>query len=159
MSDIVIRGVDDELVKQIRIAAARNGQSLKMYVTEVLETAVGWELLYKDLLKKKEVPSGNGRDGVRMWGSVEGGAERQGQKGTRESGKAVSGAHDEAGPPDQSSAVDRGSAQNRVGERKGQETAISLTGTRAEHDPKTCRVYGCGGCRVLGVKDAQRGLK
>jgi plasmid stability protein len=31
--------------------------------------------------------------------------------------------------------------------------------TRPEHDTSACRLYACGTCKVLGVKDAGRGLK
>lgn len=27
-----------------------------------------------------------------------------------------------------------------------------------DHDTKSCRLYGCGTCRVMGVKDVSRGL-
>jgi hypothetical protein len=28
----------------------------------------------------------------------------------------------------------------------------------AEHDPKGCRLYGCGMCKALGIKNPKRGL-
>lgn len=83
----------------------------------------------------------------------------EGRKGKGRDREAVRPAHDEGRPQGESGAVGRSVPKDRVGERKGQETAISLTGARSEHDPKNCRLYGCGMCRASGVKDAQRGLK
>jgi hypothetical protein len=48
--------------------------------------------------------------------------------------------------------VDGGAKADRGGKGAGEVTAVNLTGSRSEHDVKTCRVYKCGLCVAAGKK-------
>jgi hypothetical protein len=48
--------------------------------------------------------------------------------------------------------VVRGAKKDRGREGAAEVTAVDLTGSRPDHDVKTCRVYGCGMCKAAGVK-------
>lgn len=137
MADLSLKGLDDGLMTKVKVSALDARMTLRAFVVKILEMAVEDEA---------------GRNGMRVRGSVESGAIRQRAKGTGESSKALSTAHVETRPPDQSGAVDRGTKANRGREGKGQETAVTLTGERSEHDVKNCRVYRCGQCVAAGKK-------
>ena len=140
MADLSLKGLDGELMVKVKVRALDCGMTLRAFVTRLLEEAVDGR-------------NTDGRDGVRVRGSVARGKRQRG------SGEAVRGAQEETGSPVQSGTVDRGPKADRGGERAGEVTAVVLTGEREDHDPKTCRLYRCGLCGGLGVKDAKRGLK
>lgn len=93
---------------------------------------------------------GDGVSGRRVPGNV--GGERQGGNSGGVGpapGKRTSG---ESGAVDGGSRKDSG--RKREDKGKGGEDIA-----RGEHDPKTCRLYGCGQCKAAGWKDMQRGLR
>lgn len=120
---------------------------VKLYGEAVEVAAVEGKSLNRWFLSRifGEAEDGDGRDGVRVRGSVEG------RKGERGVGEAVSRAHDARGPQDQSSAVDRGSKTDR-GRQGTDEVKTVSTGSRSAHDVKTCLVYRCVQCIALGKK-------
>ena len=140
MADMVIRNLDDEFMRRVRAQSALDGLSLKDWVVSQLCAFLeGYE-------------HANGRDGVHLRGDVESGAIGQGREGTRKPRKAVPAAHESARPSGESGEVVRSEQKNGSGERKGEVTAVDLTGNRPTHNVKTCRVYGCGMCKAEGKK-------
>ena len=88
--------ISEELMVAIRVKCASEGLRQKEWVIQVLG----------------EAANENGRDGVRVRGSVEGAK-------ARGFGQAVSGASDKAGSLEQSGAVGRGAQKDRGREGKG----------------------------------------
>ena len=135
--DLNIKGVDPDFVSKCKMRAYSESLTLKAWVMEILREAI----------------NGDGRDDVRVRGSV--------ARGKREGAvvRAVHEAPKQAGSQPESSSVG-GSVQKDRG-RKGtaEKTALDLTGARVEHDPKSCRLYACGMCRSLGHSNPGRGLK
>jgi hypothetical protein len=48
--------------------------------------------------------------------------------------------------------VGKSARQDGGGERKGEVTAVDLTGDRKAHDVKTCKVYRCAQCMWAGKR-------
>jgi hypothetical protein len=135
MADLSLKGLDGELMVKVKVRALDCGMTLREFVTRLLEEAV-------------DGGNSDGRDGVRVRGSVARGKRQRG------SSEELRRAQEETGSPVQSGTVDRGPKTDRGGERAGEVTAVVLTGERVDHDPNTCRLYRCGLCFI-----AKRGLK
>lgn len=108
--DLNIRDFDEGLMKLLKARAVEGGVTLKECVTKILE----------------EATDEDGRDGVHLRGSVEGGAVGRGGKGTGEPGKAVRRAHEQAGSQGEPGAVAGSVQKDRGVEGKG----------------KTCKYHG-----------------
>lgn len=128
---IQLRFRDQKQWDVCRLEAEESGISLNEWILNKIEGGV---------------KNGDGRDGVHLRGSVTRG------KGQGGAGEAVPRAHEQRGSQSESSAVDRGAKKDRGRERANEVTAVDLTGDRREHDPKTCRVYGCLKCKAAGKK-------
>jgi hypothetical protein len=101
---IVIRGVNPELVRRLKMQVADAQDTIKGYVLKLIA-----EDLKLPANFEVEVQSG---DGVRLRGGVE-------VRGKGRVGQAVSRASEEARPPIKSGAVGRGAQKDRVGEGTG----------------------------------------
>ena len=103
--------VTDELLKAIRLACAESGETQAVYIARLVEES-----------------NEDGRDGLRVRGDVKGGTVGQRAKRVGKSGKAVSRAHEEGGPPNESGAVDRSAKADRGREGKGETRKCELHG-------------------------------
>jgi plasmid stability protein len=110
-ADIVVRGVDEELVRRVRVLAVSRGQSLKEYVVEVLTAALGGEAIWEELLA---------REGVNVPDGVSSGM--RGNVGKRGKGRDTASVRSTRArkPPSESGAVDGGAQQDRGGKGKGE---------------------------------------
>jgi len=111
MADIVVRELGDELVREVRADAALRGESLKQWIERVV-----LEALNVGEGRVKPNSSGDGRDGVRVRRSV--------TRGEGAVGEAIRGTPVEAGPSDQSGAVDRSAKADRGRKRKDERKVL-----------------------------------
>lgn len=129
MADLSLKWLDDGLMKAVKLAAFTAGKSLRDFVIEVLEEAV------------------NGEDG-----SV-----------GRDRDAAVQDADNEAGGLPKAGRKEgvRGVRRKLDNRRQVAESIAESPIARKvfKHDVAGCKVYKCGMCSSLGVKDSRRGLK
>src|SRR5208337_639910 len=143
-----IREFPEALGKRLKLESFKRGVTLRKLVIAILDygDAAGEAL---DFDKQKEGKNG---DDLRMRGSAEG-EEKQSRGLPRgERGRGVRGAHEAGGSQGESGAVGDGARKDSGAKRKGEVTAVNLTGDRPSHDVTTCRVYGCGICKAAGKK-------
>ena len=129
--DLNLKGMDESLVSRAKMAAYGQEQTLKDWVIEAIN-----EKLARKVTAAREAKAA-------------GETAPQGPRGKAAKGGVVKFANgDTATLPKNFKKEDVLCDPN----------ADSKIGQTPQHDTKTCRVYGCGMCRVLGVKDAKRGL-
>ena len=139
-AQIVIRGINPELVRRVKVGAAEAGETVTDWVLRVLAAEVGcpdgFPVRLEDVNKASAY---GGRDGK------QGGFVEKAKTGQVKNGRASISPRD---------------ALARAGGSAGGRSPDDVPGGTAEaHDPKVCRVHRCGRCAVAGVKDAMRGLK
>lgn len=128
--DLNLKGIDDTLVSRAKMAAYGQEQTLKEWVLEAIT-----EKLARKVAAAREAKAGE---------TV--------PKGPR--GKAAKGGLVKFANGDTATLPKTFKKEDVLGDP----SAESNFGQTPQHDTKSCRVYGCGMCRVLGVKDAKRGL-
>jgi hypothetical protein len=190
MADMVLRGLDKEFMRLIRVQCARDGQRVKQWVVgRLLEFLEGYDGDVERATKGGElggggidkaggrkIPGGRGRGGV-----VSGKGDRRDfgipeiKTGLRHAKRLL--------PPEGPlhNTLDRGmrAVEMEVKQQGSVELEIPKDGSTGipvveaglstpvsenyqgihRHDRKTCKVYRCSLCAILGVKDAKRGLK
>lgn len=142
MADLSLKQLDDGLMKAVKLAAFTAGKSLRDFVIGVLTEAVNGT---RDRVEG---------DVVGVPGSLagtEGKSRKSGQRLPREDG-------DPGGSRPLVAAQDRG---DQPGARRAKRVILDnpITQQFFKHDVSGCKVYRCGMCSSLGVKDSQRGLK
>jgi len=128
MADLSLKGLEDGLMKAVKLAAFTAGKSQREFVIGILEK----EVLYV---------SNGVSDRVR-----EDAGDSTAGRGTRKT---------RTGNIETPEGVGKTPAKERSKTGPGERLKSGVGG----HDTKHCRVYRCGRCSGLGVKDAQRGLK
>ena len=139
MADLSLKWLDDGLMKAVKLAAFTAGKSLRDFVIQVLEEAVNGE----------DGSVGRDRDAaVQVADNEAGGLPKAGRK------EGVRGVRRKL---DNGRQVAESIAESPIARKVfklDQPGRVVL-----DHDVAGCKVYRCGMCSSLGVKDSQRGLK
>jgi plasmid stability protein len=150
MANVNLRELPDELIRQVKIAAATESKTLKDWVVSAMELKLEVKGEGKSGNQRERVASGSGGTGIgdrpRKEGLGRVGKARDDNRHHRTGANRVAGGKSAAG-----------FVRNPV-DGAGAATAAVSSSNLESHDPKSCRIYKCGSCAALGYKDAHRGL-
>lgn len=132
--------ISEGLMRAVRIRCAEEGLTQKDFVLRALVRDAGEVEALND-----GTGAGNVRAGVAESVGQEAGKPR-GRKPAAKPGRSTKG----------TTAGDRGPDNRPVERDQSNPKSDSL---RSGHDTKNCRIYRCGQCSALGVKNPIRGLK
>jgi hypothetical protein len=142
MANVNLRELPDELIRQVKIAAATESKTLKDWVVSAMEFKLGVAS------ESKSGPRSDKREGVQLGGNgrIRPRAKSSTRIGARE---PVNHAAEIESKP--SGIVVSDNSSTKVDSKR-------IVPVHSDHDPKSCRIYKCGSCAALNYKDAHRGL-
>lgn len=131
--DLNLKGMDENLVGRAKMAAYGQGHTLKEYVIDAIN-----EKLSRKVEAAREAKAA--------------GETAQGPRGKVAKGSVV---HLSEVKPFTPAEVEE--IANDIRRRTGSSPILDVVSV-PQHNPKTCRLYNCGMCRALGIRDKNRGL-